>query len=125
MADKMGDNDLERVDSYQYPAAHIGHLNDVQQKRLEEFKELAAKKGYYAPAGQNGANVASHDDATMLRYLRARKFTPTEAFGQFKDTEDWRKSNQMEELYDTIDVEITHNGRVAAIVEEYPSTSTK
>jgi len=66
MADKMGDNDLERVDSYQYPAAHIGHLNDVQQKRLEEFKELAAKKGYYAPAGQNGANVASHDDATML-----------------------------------------------------------
>lgn len=38
------------------------------------------------------------------RYLRARKFVPSEAFGQFKDTEDWRKENQLEKLYNTIDI---------------------
>lgn len=38
------------------------------------------------------------------RYLRARKFIQQEAFRQFKDTEDWRKQNQLEKLYDTIDV---------------------
>jgi hypothetical protein len=39
----------------------------------------------------------------MLRYLRARKFVPQEAFGQFKDTEDWRQENQLDKLYETID----------------------
>lgn len=38
------------------------------------------------------------------RYLRARKFVPNEAFTQFKDTEDWRKENQLDKLYDTIDI---------------------
>lgn len=40
----------------------------------------------------------------MLRYLRARKFIPKDAFAQFKDTEDWRKENQLDTLYETIDV---------------------
>lgn len=30
---------------------------------------------------------------------------PQDAFGQFKDTEDWRKQNQLDQLYETIDVE--------------------
>lgn len=38
------------------------------------------------------------------RYLRARKFSPKEALVQFKDTEDWRKENHLEQLYDTIDI---------------------
>ena len=46
------------------------------------------------------------------RYLRARKFIPNEAFGQFKDTEDWRKENQLEKLYDTIDVSEYEQTRV-------------
>lgn len=41
----------------------------------------------------------------MLRYLRARKFVPQDAFGQFKDTEDWRKENDLDQLYETIDVD--------------------
>ena len=41
----------------------------------------------------------------VSRYLRARKFVPQEAFTQFKDTEDWRKTNQLEELYESIDVD--------------------
>ncbi|KAK5069970.1 hypothetical protein LTR16_009442, partial [Cryomyces antarcticus] len=39
------------------------------------------------------------------RYLRARKFDPKQAFRQFKDTEDWRKENELDKLYDTIDVD--------------------
>jgi len=36
--------------------------------------------------------------------LRARKWVPSEAFRQLKDTEDWRKENQLSKLYDSIDV---------------------
>ena len=30
---------------------------------------------------------------------------PQDAFGQFKDTEDWRKQNELDQLYETIDVD--------------------
>lgn len=41
----------------------------------------------------------------ISRYLRARKFVPNDAYGQFKDTEDWRKANKIDHLYDTIDID--------------------
>lgn len=98
------DTELQRVDSYQYPAAHLGHLTENQQNALEKFKDLCRDAGYYRPAGVDGKKIASHDDETMLRYLRARKFSPPDALKQFKDTEDWRKENSLDELYDTIEV---------------------
>ncbi|KAF9639475.1 Cellular retinaldehyde-binding/triple function [Lasiodiplodia theobromae] len=98
------DTELQRVDSYQYPAAHLGHLTANQQAALDKFKDLCKDAGYYRPTGVDGKKIASHDDETMLRYLRARKFSPPEALKQFKDTEDWRKENSLAELYDTIDV---------------------
>lgn len=39
------------------------------------------------------------------RFLRARKWSVADAYGQFKDTEEWRTANQLEVLYDTIDVD--------------------
>jgi hypothetical protein len=39
------------------------------------------------------------------RYLRARRFVPQEAFKQFKDTEDWRKNNKLDQIFETIEVE--------------------
>ena len=63
---------------------------------------MSQQKGYYDPGKDK--TPPSHDDETLLRYLRARKFIPQEAFGQFKDTEDWRKENQLDKLYETIDV---------------------
>ncbi|KAK8222100.1 hypothetical protein M8818_000270 [Zalaria obscura] len=101
----MADNELKRMESYQYPATHVGHLNSQQQASLENFKQICQQKGYFHPAGVDGRKDASHDDETMLRYLRARKFNPTEAFTQFKDTEDWRKENQLDKLYESIDLE--------------------
>lgn len=90
-------------DRPQYPSGHVGHLTQTQRDTLERFKALCQSKKYYTPATESAP--ASHDDETLLRYLRARKFSPEEAFGQLKDTEDWRAENQLDELYNTIDIE--------------------
>ncbi|KAL6171619.1 hypothetical protein ACJQWK_02629 [Exserohilum turcicum] len=95
--------DLSRVESMQYPAGHFPHLSQNQQAQLAEFKAISQKAGYYTPAA--GSQPASHDDETMLRYLRARRFIPQEAFKQFKDTEDWRKENKLNEIFTTIDTD--------------------
>jgi hypothetical protein len=39
------------------------------------------------------------------RFLRARRFSPPEAFKQFKETEDWRREHGIVDLFHTIDVE--------------------
>lgn len=60
----MSGTELQRVDSFQYPNAHLGHLTEGQQKSLDSFKQLCASKGYYKPATAGAA--ASHDDETLL-----------------------------------------------------------
>ncbi|KZM22614.1 uncharacterized protein EKO05_0009735 [Ascochyta rabiei] len=95
--------DLSRVESMQYPAGHLAHLSENQQKQLQAFEKLAQEQGYYTPATETAE--ASHDDETMLRFLRARRFVPQEAFKQFKDTEDWRKDQNIISLFETIEVE--------------------
>lgn len=37
--------------------------------------------------------------------MRARRFVPQEAFKQFKDTEDWRKDQNIDDLFEIIEVE--------------------
>ncbi|CAG7927530.1 unnamed protein product [Penicillium olsonii] len=84
-------------------AGHLHHLTTEQEQSLEEFKKVCAERKYYTPAGENGP--ASHGDATMLRFLRARKFDVEGAWAQFKDTEDWRKDNAIDALYENIGVD--------------------
>jgi hypothetical protein len=55
--------DLSRVESFQYPSAHFGHLSDNQQQQLAAFKQLCQEKGYYSPGG---VAPPSHDDETLL-----------------------------------------------------------
>ena len=43
--------------------------------------------------------------------MRARKWNAQDAFVQFKDTEEWRKTNQIDRLYDRIDVDEYDAGR--------------
>lgn len=97
-------NDLARVQSHQYPDSHVGHLSLQQQSALEKFKQLCSENGYLSPTASGKPGAPSHDDETLLRFLRARKFEPVEAFKQFSDTETWRKTNRIEELYETIEV---------------------
>ncbi|EMD00286.1 hypothetical protein BAUCODRAFT_62741 [Baudoinia panamericana UAMH 10762] len=89
----------------QWPAGHIGHLTQHQIDALGNFKKLCEQKGYYTPASEDGKVPSSHDDETLLRYIRARKWIPQEAFVQFRETEDWRIENQLDTLYETIDVD--------------------
>ncbi|KAF2459326.1 CRAL-TRIO domain-containing protein [Lineolata rhizophorae] len=102
-----GGDELSRIDSFQYPTAHLGHLTEGQQQALDAFKKICADSGYYTPGSPEPGEdrEATHDDETLLRYLRARRFNPKEAFAQFKDTEDWRKENNLDRLYDTISVD--------------------
>ncbi|KAJ6034573.1 uncharacterized protein N7446_009324 [Penicillium canescens] len=90
-------------------SGHLHHLTPEQEEKLQEFKTLCAERKYYTPAVEQAegveAKTASHDDATMLRFLRARKFDVEGAWGQFKDTEDWRKDNAIEALYENIGVD--------------------
>ncbi|KAK4247314.1 CRAL-TRIO domain-containing protein [Corynascus novoguineensis] len=83
-----------------YPHGHLGHLTEEEENRLRLFKDFLEEKGLY-----KGGPPASHDDQTLLRFLRARKWSINDAYGQFKDTEEWRQANQLEVLYDTIDVD--------------------
>ncbi|KAK3718666.1 hypothetical protein LTR37_004883 [Vermiconidia calcicola] len=94
--------DLTRVNSYQWPSGHVAHLTEGQLGALARFKKICQEKGYYHPGDDK--IPPTHDDETLLRYLRARKFVTQEAFTQFKDTEDWRKEHQLDKLYDTIDI---------------------
>lgn len=61
-----GTSQLSRVESFQYPNAHLGHLSEAQQGALDNFRTLCEKEGYYKPAGPGGVPEASHDDATLL-----------------------------------------------------------
>ncbi|OKL63692.1 hypothetical protein UA08_00712 [Talaromyces atroroseus] len=85
-------------------AGHLNHLTPEQEKKLVEFKALVEEKGYYKPGKEDG-EPASHSDATLLRFLRARKFDVQGAYKQFTETEDWRKENKIDDLYENIRLE--------------------
>lgn len=91
---------------YGYPCGHLGHLTADEETAFEKFKVHLQEQGLYKPGPP-----ASHDDATLLRYLRARRWSVEDAYKQFKETEDWRKNIQLDLLYDTIDVESYEQSR--------------
>ncbi|EER27794.1 CRAL/TRIO domain containing protein [Coccidioides posadasii C735 delta SOWgp] len=88
---------------------HLNHLTPDQERALEEFKAVCIEKGLYTPAEEGKA--ASHEDPTLLRFLRARKFDVNGALDQFKATEEWRKANQIDALYENFDVDSYENAR--------------
>ncbi|KAH8651618.1 CRAL-TRIO domain-containing protein [Tricladium varicosporioides] len=91
------------VVEYGFPQGHLGHLTGEEEEAFKNFKALCQEKGYYNP-GEEG-DYGTHDDATLLRFLRARRFVVPDAFKQFQETEDWRKENELDKLYETIDLE--------------------
>ncbi|KFY09705.1 hypothetical protein V491_08031 [Pseudogymnoascus sp. VKM F-3775] len=103
----MSEGPVHRVISaaevYSFPQGHLAHLSDVEANALDEFRKLCTEKNLYS--GTKKYDFGSHDDATLLRFLRARRFNVQDAFQQFKDTEEWRAANQLETLYETIDLQ--------------------
>ncbi|KFX98572.1 hypothetical protein V495_03644 [Pseudogymnoascus sp. VKM F-4514 (FW-929)] len=103
----MSDGPVHRVISaaevYSFPQGHLGHLSDVEAHALDEFRTLCTEKNLYT--GTKKYDFGSHDDTTLLRFLRARRFNVQDAFQQFKETEEWRAANQLDTLYETIDLQ--------------------
>lgn len=91
------------VVEYGYPQGHLGHLSPEEEAAFTNFKNLCEERGSYTPA--TGGKPASHEDHTLLRFLRARRFVAADALVQFEDTEAWRKANEIDQLYETIDLE--------------------
>lgn len=88
---------------YGYPHGHLGHLTPTELTNLDAFKTLLVEHKLYTPSSASAP--ASHDDATLLRYLRARRWDLPAAQAQFAATEAWRRTIGLDHLYDTIDVE--------------------
>ncbi|KDE08705.1 hypothetical protein MVLG_01161 [Microbotryum lychnidis-dioicae p1A1 Lamole] len=76
-------------------SGHPGHLSVEQQHILEKFKKELSEAGYYDPA--------KNDDPELLRFLRARKFDIPKAKIMWIDTQNWRKSFKVDELYETFE----------------------
>ncbi|KAI1426635.1 CRAL-TRIO domain-containing protein [Xylaria sp. FL1777] len=89
-----------------FPKGHSGHLTDDEAEALVEFKALLEEDGLYKPGPP-----PSHDDPTLLRFLRARKWVPQDAYVQFSDTEKFRDANEMENLYANIDIDLYETSR--------------
>lgn len=77
-------------------------VNDDPGQSLETFKAKLRNAGLYQPASDDTA--ASHDDITLLRFLRARRYDVDKAQKQFSDTQAWRKQHNVDELFRTFDV---------------------
>ncbi|KAM0261516.1 hypothetical protein ACHAQJ_002199 [Trichoderma viride] len=89
-----------------FPNGHLGHLSASQEEALERFKVVLAEKGLW-----RAGPPPSHDDQTLLRYLRARRWIVDDALVQFKDTEEWRAANNIDILYRTIELDAYEQSR--------------
>ncbi|KAH7925871.1 CRAL/TRIO domain-containing protein [Leucogyrophana mollusca] len=85
------------------------YLSTEQRALFETYKANLAKAGLYTPP--TAGSPASHDDATILRFLRARRFEPDKAQKQFADAEAWRDQHKVPELFKTFDTDEMESSR--------------
>ncbi|CAG8514613.1 1368_t:CDS:1 [Paraglomus brasilianum] len=76
-------------------SGHIGSLSPQQAETLEKFRRELSDEGFY--------DKERHDDAYLLRFLRARRFDLAKAKKMFIDCEKWRKEFGVENLVKTFD----------------------
>ncbi|ATY67283.1 Cellular retinaldehyde-binding triple function [Cordyceps militaris] len=92
--------------AFNYPHGHLNSLSDQQEEALQKFKAVLEERGVW-----KRGPPPSHNDQTLLRYLRARRWIVQDAYAQFKDTEDWRAANELDVLYETIDLDAYEESR--------------
>jgi hypothetical protein len=78
------------MNEYDPPPGHMGNLTPDQERGLEQFRKELTKGGHIVPE--------RHDDRTLLRFLRARKFDIIKAKEMFIASEKWRKEFEVENL---------------------------
>ncbi|KAJ6448881.1 CRAL-TRIO domain-containing protein [Mycena sanguinolenta] len=82
-------------ENYTPPPGHLGNLTPAQEEALAKISEEIRAEGVYVEA--------RHDDATLLRFLRARKFDVSQAKEMLIASEKWRKEFDVDELVKTFD----------------------
>ncbi|KAF9479930.1 CRAL/TRIO domain-containing protein [Pholiota conissans] len=91
-------------------AGHLGNLTPEQEQAFATFKENLTAAGLYTPATED--TKASHEDTTVLRFLRARSFNLAAAQKQFAEAEAWRKKLDVTKLYEDLSPDdMTHSQR--------------
>ncbi|KAJ7165812.1 CRAL-TRIO domain-containing protein [Mycena filopes] len=76
--------------SYTPPPGRLGNLTPVQEAALEKLSAELRAEGTFVQA--------RHDDATLLRFLRARKFDHAKTKEMLLAAEKWRKDFGVDEL---------------------------
>ncbi|KAG8748333.1 cytosolic factor, phosphatidylinositol/phosphatidylcholine transfer protein [Ceratobasidium sp. 428] len=71
-------------------AGRVGHLTPEQEHILGKFKTELTAEGYFHPE--------RHDDPTLLRFLRARKFDLPKAKEMIISCENWRKDFGVDDI---------------------------
>jgi hypothetical protein len=74
-------------------AGRVGSLTPEQSTTLEKFRQALTDQGLF--------NAQRHDDHLLLRFLRARKFDLTRTMEMFTNCENWRRSKNVDEIYET------------------------
>lgn len=77
---------------------HVNHLTPTQSQAFTSFKSLLLSRGLIT-------DPPKHDDGTLLRFLRARRFDPQPAIKQFAEAEAWRSEVGIERFYEDFGVE--------------------
>ncbi|KAF9780209.1 CRAL-TRIO domain-containing protein [Thelephora terrestris] len=91
--------------NYKPLPGRLGNLTVPQQHALDTFKKQLKEEGYFVEERM--------DDATLLRFLRARKFDVAKAKEMLVSAEQWRKEFGVEEIVKNFDFP------EKALVDEY------
>ncbi|WOO85547.1 Sec14 cytosolic factor [Vanrija pseudolonga] len=82
-------------------SGHPGHLDEHQTQTLADFRKILSEEGLI-PADLDEAikkiGYNRFDDATLLRFLRARKFDIPKAKLMWENNEKWRKDFGTDEI---------------------------
>jgi hypothetical protein len=71
-------------------AGRVGHLTPEQEQTLSQFKTDLQAEGWLVPE--------RHDDSTLLRFLRARKFDLVKSKEMIIICEKWRKEFGVDDI---------------------------
>ncbi|KAI0706896.1 CRAL-TRIO domain-containing protein [Cerioporus squamosus] len=91
--------------NYKPPPGRLGNLTPAQQEALDKLRKEIQDAGKFVPE--------RHDDATLLRFLRARKFDVAAAKTMLLDAEQWRIDFGVDDLMKNFDF------KEKALVDKY------
>ncbi|ELU42639.1 CRAL/TRIO domain-containing protein [Rhizoctonia solani AG-1 IA] len=77
------------------------NLDEKQSKALDELKDVLEKSGDYNPGREGSKPSHSDPDVGLVyrRFLRARRYSPTDAAQHFRNVEKWRTEHDVDNLY--------------------------